>query len=284
MTLDKLEQQAVARARQLLKEANVWGADDDLHCLVDRFLVRANKKQAIDEFIAAVNERCSRIPLGHIVGVVEFDGLPLVVGSGVFIPRAHSTVIHKWLGDVQLSRGDQVLDLCAGTGAIGLAIARRKPEVDVTCVEFDEVALQYLNRNVARMAVKGIKVQTLQADIRNTSAFSRFRRRVGLIVANPPYVPEGLELLPEWSCHHPQASVYSGRDGLDLIRKIVSLAVELLTPEGWLAIEHGEDQSQEVRQLFEQHGLMEVRTVMDQSVSDSTGSSVMTVGCRSTDF
>lgn len=73
-------------------------------------------------------------------------------------------------------------------------------------------------------------------------------------------------------------------DGLDLIRQIISLAVDLLTPQGWLVIEHGEDQGQAVRQLFEQHGLTEVRTIVDQSVSDSTGSSVMSVGRWSTDF
>lgn len=284
MILDELEQLAVARARQLLKEANVWDLDDDLNCLVDRFLIRANRKRALDEFMVAVSERCNRVPLGHIVGGVVFDELPLVVGSGVFIPRTHSTVIHKWLSGGQVGRGAHVLDLCAGSGAIGLAIARRRPDLVVTCVEFDEVALQYLNRNVARMAVKGIKVQALQADIRDKSAFSPFTRRVGLIVANPPYVPEGLELLPEWSSHHPQASVYSGGDGLDLIRQIISLAVDLLTPQGWLVIEHGEDQGQAVRQLFEQHGLTEVRTIVDQSVSDSTGSSVMSVGRWSTDF
>jgi release factor glutamine methyltransferase len=283
MNLDKREQQAVAHARNLLIEASVWDLDNDLNCLVDRFLVRANKERALDEFMLAVNERCNRIPLGHIVGAVEFDELPLVVGSGVFIPRPHSIVIHKWLDDAQLEKGARVFDLCAGSGAIGLAIARRRPDLGVTCVEFDEVAVRYLNRNIARMAVKGIQVNALQADIRDTSAFSRFTGQIALIVANPPYVPQGLELLPEWSSHHPQASVYSGADGLDLTRQIIALAVDLLLPQGWLVIEHGEGQAQAMRQLFERHKLTEVQTVIDHAASDSTGSSVMTVGRLSTD-
>jgi release factor glutamine methyltransferase len=283
MNLDKREQQAVAHARNLLIEASIWDLDNDLNCLVDRFLVRANKERALDEFMLAVNERCNRIPLGHIVGAVEFDELPLVVGSGVFIPRPHSIVIHKWLDDAQLEKGARVFDLCAGSGAIGLAIARRRPDLGVTCVEFDEVAVRYLNRNIARMAVKGIQVNALQADIRDTSAFSRFTGQIALIVANPPYVPKGIELLPEWSSHHPQASVYSGADGLDLTRQIIALAVDLLLPQGWLVIEHGEGQAQAMRQLFERHKLTEVQTVIDHSASDSTGSSVMTVGRLSTD-
>ncbi|MBF8740972.1 N5-glutamine methyltransferase family protein [Pseudomonas guariconensis] len=284
MILDNVEQEAVSLARQLLEEAGVWDSEGDLKCLVDRFLVRANKKQALDEFMIAVDERCNRIPLGHIVGTVAFDEMSLVVGSGVFIPRAHSTIIHKWLGDIQLGRGAQVLDLCAGSGAIGLGIARRRPDLIVTCVELDEVALQYLSRNIARMAVKGIQARALRADVHDTSAFSRFAGQVELIVANPPYVPEGLELLPEWSSHHPPISVYSGGDGLELIRQIISLGVDLLIPQGWLVIEHGEEQGQAVRQLFEQHGLTDVRTVVDQLVSDSTGSSVISVGRRSTKF
>jgi len=284
MILDEREQQTIARARNLLMEAGVWDLDDDLSCLVDRFLIRANKERALDEFMLAVTERCNRIPLGHIVGAVVFDELPLVVGSGVFIPRPHSTVIHKWLDDTGLDLGARVLDLCAGSGAIGLAIARRRPDLDVTCVEFDEVAVQYLKRNIARMTIKGIQVNALQADIRDTPAFSRFVRQVALIVANPPYVPQGLELLPEWSSHHPQASVYSGTDGLDLTRQIIALAVDLLTPKGWLVIEHGENQAQLVRQLFEQEGLAEVRTIIDHAASDTTGSSVMTVGRLSTDY
>ncbi|WP_248797893.1 HemK/PrmC family methyltransferase [Pseudomonas sp. MWU13-2105] len=283
MILDEREQQAIARARNLLMEAGVWDPDNDLSCLVDRFLIRANKEQALDEFMLAVTERCNRIPLEHIVGAVAFDELPLVVGSGVFIPRPHSTVIHKWLDDAGLVVGAEVLDLCAGSGAIGLAIARRRPDLSVTCVEFDEVAVQYLKRNIARMTMKGIQVNALQADIRDLSAFSRFARQIALIVANPPYVPQGLELQPEWSSHHPQASVYSGADGLDLTRQIIALAIDLLAPRGWLVIEHGEDQAPLVRQLFEQHGLTEIQTIIDHAASDTTGSSVMTVGRLSAD-
>lgn len=278
MSLGKYEQEAIAQARVMLEEAGVWDPDSDLSSLVDRFIVRTDKQRALDEFRLAVSERCNRIPLGHILGTVEFDDLPLVVGSGVFVPRPHSTVIHKWLDDTEQVKGARVLDLCAGSGAIGLAIARRRPDLDVTCVEFENTAVNYLKRNIARLATKNVHVNAVQADIRDSKAFARFSRQVGLIVANPPYVPRQMQLQPEWGDHHPAAAVYSGTDGLDLIRQITSLAITLLIPCGWLVIEHGEDQAHAVRELFEQHQLTEIQTFIDRQASDTTGTSVMTVG------
>ena len=282
MSLTDREYLAISQARTMLQESGVWSLEEDLSCLIDRYIKRVDKSRAIEEFMLAVQERCNRIPLGHIVGMVEFDDMPLVVGSGVFIPRPHSHIIHKWLeASGALQSGSSVLDLCAGSGAIGLAIARRRPDLKVTCVEFDETATQYLKRNIDRLACKGIRVKHLQADIRDEREFIRFTHQVGLIVANPPYVPQSQELLPEWSVHHPQVSVYSGADGLELIRQIISLADQLLSLEGWLAIEHGEGQAQAVRELFKQNQLTNIKTIIDKDASDASGSSAMTVGCKS---
>ncbi|UOK37063.1 peptide chain release factor N(5)-glutamine methyltransferase [Pseudomonas palleroniana] len=278
MSLGKFEREAIAQARAQLEASGIWDPDNDLSSLVDRFIVRTDKQRALDEFRLAVSERCNRIPLGHILGSVEFDELPLVVGSGVFVPRPHSTVIHKWLDDTRLATGTRVLDLCAGSGAIGLAIARRRPDLEVTCVELEEVAVSYLKRNIARLSTKNVHVKAMQADIFNVKAFTRFTHQVGLIVANPPYVPQLVQLQPEWGDHHPVVAVYSGADGLDLIRRISELAMTLLRPDGWLVIEHGEDQACAVRKLFKQHHLGEIQTVIDRQASDSTGTSVMTVG------
>lgn len=283
MNLGKYEQEAIARARVSLEAAGVWDPVGDLSSLVDRFIARADKQRALDEFKLAVSERCNRIPLGYILGTVEFDELPLVIGSGVFIPRPHSTVIHKWLDGIELAKGTHVLDLCAGSGAIGLAIARRRPDLNVTCVEFEEVAVNYLKRNIARLLTKNVHIKALQADICDSEAFVHFGHQVGLIVANPPYVPRQTQLQPEWGDHHPTAAVYSGADGLDLTRQITALAITLLTPDGWLVIEHGEDQAHAVRELFERHQLTDVRTVIDRQASDTTGISVMTVGRLSND-
>jgi len=279
MSLTERELLAIDQARELLQNSGVWSLEEDLSCLVDRFIERADKSLALEEFILAVQERCNRIPLGHIVGTVDFDDLSLVVGSGVFIPRPHSRVIHKWIErSAALESGSKVLDLCAGSGAIGLAIARRRPDLDVTCVEFDAIAIQYLKRNIDRLSFKGVHADHLQADIRDEKALAQFDQQIDLIVANPPYVPQAQELLPEWGEHHPPASVYSGADGLELIRQIIALADRLLVRDGWLVMEHGEDQAEALRELFRRAHLVEIQTVIDKDQSDASGSSVMTIG------
>ncbi|AXG48516.1 HemK family protein methyltransferase [Photorhabdus laumondii subsp. laumondii] len=281
MSFSLKDQVVIDNARKLLSEADVWDVETDLTCLIDRYLERRCKDRARDEFMLAVHERCNRIPLGHIVGTVDFDGLPLTVGTGVFIPRPHSQVIHKWLeNEYQAPHGAVVLDLCSGSGAIGLAIAKRRPDLKVTCVEYDDVAFQYLTRNIYRLANWAIKADALKADLRDWQAFSQFNGSVALIVANPPYVPEQQEILPEWEEHHPYASVYSGDDGLDLARLIIKQAKQLLQSEGWLVIEHGESQGESVRALFSDVGFSSVRTIIDEDISDTTGSSVITVGCK----
>ncbi|WP_439878570.1 HemK/PrmC family methyltransferase [Pseudomonas prosekii] len=270
---------AIIQARAMLQESGVWSVEDDLSCLVDRFIERANKKRALEEFMLAVQERCNRIPLGHIIGTVDFDDMPLVVGSGVFIPRPHSRIIHKWIqSSAELRPDSKVLDLCAGIGAIGLGIARRRPDFNVTCIEFDPLAVQYLRRNIDRLSYKGVQASCLQADIRDEQAFAHFAHQIDLIVTNPPYVPQAQELLPEWREHHPQSSVYSGADGLELIRQIISLADQALVRDGWLVMEHGEGQAEAVRELFRRSYLTDIQTVIDEDESDASGNSVMTIG------
>ncbi|MDE9541041.1 N5-glutamine methyltransferase family protein [Xenorhabdus bovienii] len=269
----------IENARKLLSEAGIWDVESDLECLVDRYLERNNKEQARNEFMLAVYERCNRIPLGHIVNSINFDGLPLVVGSGVFIPRAHSQLIHQWIDkEIDIPLNSTVLDLCSGCGAIGLAIAKRRPDLNVVCVEYDTVAFQYLVRNINRLSNLSIKAQALQTDLRDSRSLDKFEESVSLVVANPPYVPEKYSILPEWEEHHPYVSVYSGDDGLDLIRLIIIQSKQFLKKNGWLVIEHHENQQDNIRNLFLKEGFSQVRTIIDEDFSDTTGLSAITVG------
>ncbi|MDC9592609.1 HemK/PrmC family methyltransferase [Xenorhabdus sp. IM139775] len=269
----------IDNARKLLSEAGIWDVESDLECLIDRYLERSNKEQAYNEFMLAVYERCNRIPLGHIVNSVNFDGLPLVVGSGVFIPRTHSQLIHKWINkESNIPSGSTVLDLCSGCGAIGLSIAKRRPDLNVVCVEYDTVAFQYLVRNINRLSNLSIKAQAFQTDLRDLQSLDKFKKSVSLIVANPPYIPEKHSILPEWEKHHPYVSVYSGDDGLDLIRSIIIQSKQSLKASGWLVIEHQENQQNAVGNLFLKEGFSQVRTIIDNDSSDTTGLSVITIG------
>lgn len=238
------------RARALLSDAGVWDVEGDLASLEKRFLGHGEPSD-IARFETAVAERCRRIPLGHIVGAVEFDGMELVVGSGVFVPRQESTALVAWAADeTVLPRAGTALDLCSGVGALGLALSRRRPDAAVVCVERDATCLQYLHRNLARHQEDLGEVTVQATDLLEENCLAAHRGRTDLLVANPPYVPPDLKLLPEWSVHQPWDAVYSGADGLDLIRRITVLAADSLRPGGWIALEHDRAQPGAVASLL----------------------------------
>ncbi|MEU6479366.1 HemK/PrmC family methyltransferase [Streptomyces sp. NPDC047017] len=273
MTGDERTGTVLGQARERLAAAGVWDVEGDLSALADRFLVRADPEAARAEFEAALAERCARVPLGHITGSVVFDGLVFAVGSGVFVPRSQSTALIEWAaGKDVLPPGGRALDLCSGVGALGIALAARRPDTSVTCVERDDTAVQYLRRNAARHAGAAPGVTVEVKDLLVPGCLDELAGGVDLVLANPPYVPPGVRLLPEWSVHHPKAAVYSGEDGLDLIRAVVGHAGAVLRPGGRLALEHDEAQPALVRELLAAGGFSEATTL-----SDSAGDPRITV-------
>ncbi|HEX3784102.1 MAG TPA: HemK/PrmC family methyltransferase [Pseudonocardiaceae bacterium] len=252
-------------ARQRLVAAGVWDPDGDLVALAERFLGPADPAAALAEFEVAVQERCARIPLGHITGDVAFDRLRLAVGSGVFVPRAESLAVVDWAtGAGVVPEGGLVLDLCSGVGALGLAIARRRPDLRVVCVERADTAVRYLRRNVARYAVSTGPVRVHVADLCQPGCLDEYRD-VDLITANPPYVQPSIKLLPEWADHQPKDAIYAGADGLDLIRVIAAHALRSLRPGGWLAVEHDRRQPEPVRQVLAAAGFTDLSTANDSA-------------------
>ncbi|GAA3487787.1 HemK/PrmC family methyltransferase [Streptomyces cremeus] len=263
MTTVLQEYEACERARTRLTEAGVWDVEGDLTALRARFLTEESPL-ALARFETAVAERCRRIPLGHLIGAVPFDGLELVVGSGVFVPRHESTSVVEWAAsEATLPRGGRVLDLCSGVGALGLALSRRRPDASVTCVERDDTCLQYLARNAARNESVLGPVFVQAADLTEPGCLDAHLGVTDVVMANPPYVSPLWRLLPEWSEHQPRSAVYSGADGLLLIRRIVELSAAVLRRGGWLAIEHDKAQPEQVGALLRGDFFEEVTTLAD---------------------
>lgn len=194
--------------------------------------------------------RAEREPLQYLLGEWDFLDFTLKVGPGVLCPRADSEVVCETA--VELLREVQhpvVLDLCAGTGCLGLGIARAYPQAQVTCVEKSEGAWPYLTANTA-----GTTVQPLQADV-----FVLYRAltpdSVDLIVSNPPYLTaeEMTALMPE-TAHEPAMALDGGTDGLDFYRLLCARYKAVLRPGGWLVLEIGCAQGADVLALGRQYG------------------------------
>jgi chorismate mutase-like protein len=144
-----------------------------------------------------------------------------------------------------------VVDLCTGSGALALAFAHARPDAEVHAVDLDPAALDCARHNAAARAAAGDTPVTVHAgDVTDRELLAVLDGRVDLVLANPPYVPMGTDLLPEWGEHHPRRAIFAGADGLDVIRAVVDRAARLLRHGGCLAIEHGDAQSEVVPGLL----------------------------------
>jgi len=185
-----------------------------------------------------VSARSRRIPLQHLIGTVAFGPVELHVGPGVFIPRPETEAVLEWATLRRLGTRPVIVDLCTGSGALALALARHWPEARVIGVDDSDAALQYARRNVA-----GSAVELLHADVATPGLLPELDGRVDLVVANPPYVPEDVLLEPEVAQHDPPHAVFGGPDGMAVISAVVDLAGRWLRPAGLLAVEHDDSTS-----------------------------------------
>jgi release factor glutamine methyltransferase len=179
-------------------------------------------------------------------------GITLAVGPGVFVPRPETELLLAF-GVAALAgvRDPVVVDLCTGSGALGLALANARPDAVVHGVDVDATALAWARRNADHRAAAGDTPMRLHAgDVADPKLLSDLDGRVDLLLCNPPYVPIGTSVPPEVGEHDPVHAVFAGTDGLNVIKHVVARAARLLRPGGALAIEHDDTQAASVPALL----------------------------------
>jgi release factor glutamine methyltransferase len=240
----------VNEAIAALQAAGIASAASDVAALLD-----AVARQSADEsrFLELVDRRRRREPLAHLTGEVEFRGLRLQVGPGVFVPQPETESVVQWAVDwlTDLRRTGvarpRVVDLCTGSGTVALAVADGAPWAEVHAVEIDPDACRWAQRNVA---CTGVDVTLHLADARD--AFPDDAGTFDLVVSNPPYVAtrELAHLNVEVGGHDPQVALFAGADGLDLIRLVEQSARRLLRPGGCVVVEHSDRQGLSAPAVF----------------------------------
>ena len=225
-----------------LRAAGCVFAEDEARVLAD-----AAKDQA--ELEAMVDRRVAGEPIEHVVGWAEFCGLRIAVGPGVFVPRVRTEFLVGQAAAVT-PPGGVAVDLCCGSGAIGLALGAAVGLAELHCVDVDQAAVDCAARNVAAIAT------VYQGDLYGPLPGS-LRGRVDVIVANVPYVPSGeVPLLPaEARLHEARVALDGGADGLDLLRRVAEGSPEWLAPGGHLLIETSERQAPPALAAFAKAGL-----------------------------
>ncbi len=199
-----------------------------------------------DRFAELVTARARRIPLQHLIGTAAFGPVTLHVGPGVFVPRPETEALLEWAMRQRLGSRPVIVDLCTGSGALAVALARHLPAARVVAADNSTDALRYALRNSA-----GTGVDVREGDVTDPSLFADLDGSVDLVVANPPYLLDGADVEPEVAEHDPPAAQFGGPDGMAVIKPIVALATRWLKPGALLAVEHDETTSEAAKALLE---------------------------------
>ncbi|MEV6603035.1 HemK/PrmC family methyltransferase [Kutzneria sp. NPDC051319] len=255
----------LTEAEKTLTDAGAWLPREDAEQLAAHVMGCTVAQLPLDAVPGAedlarlrdlVAQRADRVPVEYLTGRAVLGGVEIAVGPGVFVPRKHTEPLLAWGLDVLhgVSR-PLAVDLCTGSAAIALAVAHARPDSTVHAIELDPVALSWARRNVARQAELGDTPVALHAgDVTDPAMFAELDGTVDLLLANPPFVVDGVVLPPEWQEHQPWSALFGGQDGLVVIRAVVAAAVRLLRRGGGVAIEHDDEQAEVIMSLLREQG------------------------------
>ena len=212
-------------------------------------------EEAVKGAEAALARLLEGEPLAYVLGEWEFYGLPLKVTPDVLIPRDDTCAVASLAirQGLFLNQDPRILDLCCGSGCIGLAVASRVKDARVTLADISKEALAVAKKNVQANKVSG-HVSCVQADALKPAA--PFLGKFDMIISNPPYITAWeMEQLPaSVADYEPHLALYGGTDGLDFYRSIAKNYKSALKNGGYLAFEFGMGQGDDVCAILEENG------------------------------
>jgi len=243
---------------EILKQNNIEDASLKAKILL-AFTIRKEKEYLITHDDEELSEEISlkyesyikRIlehePLQYITGKQEFMKLDFFVNENVLVPRADTEIlVEEALQIIKENKLKTVLDLCTGSGAIAISIAKYGDVEKVLASDISKKALKVTDININKNKVQA---QTLQSDL-----FENINGKFDIIISNPPYIEtEVIESLEEDVKREPKLALDGGKDGLDIYRKIIENAWKYLNEEGFLCLEIGYNQKEDVLNLIREN-------------------------------
>ena len=262
--------QAVSWGSDKLKSHGVENAEHDSFELLSAvngmtrtfYLVNGDSSLSEEDFLLFeeyIDKRAAHIPLQHIIGKAYFYGYEFEVNGDVLVPRQDTEILVGEVMKVARS-GDYILDMCTGSGCIGITIAKKFPEVKVLGIDVSEKALAVAEKNKHKLEADNI-------DFMLSDLFEKLNQDItfNIIASNPPYIPtkviDGLQ--DEVRLHDPILALDGSEDGLKYYRNISSEAGKYLEPDGWLCFEIGAEQALDVSDIMEREGFRNITVIKD---------------------
>lgn len=227
--------------------------------------ILANYNRSLTEFqennlIALIHQREVRYPLQYIFGEWDFYSRSYYVGPGVLVPRADTeTVIEVALNYLKSINNPTILDLCAGSGCIGITLAKEKENSFVTLLEKHKEAISYAEKNITRNNAENAK-----AVLGDVFLSDEADKKYDLIVSNPPYIPENemKDISPETK-YEPETALLAEDGGMEFYKAIINNYTNSLKSGGMMVFEVGIGESQKVAELLKESGYKNIEIKKD---------------------
>ena len=265
-------QKVLADATFKLSRSGIDGAARDARILtayslevpMSQLSLKINEQvseKIISKLEQLILRRINREPISKILERREIWGRTFSINKNVLDPRGDTETLIDFVIDKPVK---SVLELGTGSGAIAVTLACEWKEANVTATDISEDALSLAERNAEKFNVKN-EINFLKSDW-----FDAVEGLFDLIIANPPYIGlmEQRAISPEVINYDPEIALFAGSDGLDAYKKIIPSLSKFLNPEGFVVLEIGASQSNQVKELMNSSGFFDLKTVKDLSGKD----------------
>ncbi len=255
---------AYKKAQEILKENGIEDFKSDAFFLIEgiykikRAELLSDKEVDFKVLEKALERRIKGEPCAYITGETEFMGLPFKVNKNVLIPRQDTENLIEFLLE-RTEKGAEILDLCTGSGCIGISLKKYVENSAVTMVDVSEGAISVAKENAL---LNKEDVTIVKDDVLNSSyEYGKY----DLIVSNPPYIEEEtIETLDKTVKEfEPRLALDGGKDGLVFYRKIAKDFKKYLKENGRLAFEIGFNQGEAVKEILEENGYLNIEVIKD---------------------